>query len=212
MQLIWLGHAGFKITTKNNFVIFIDPFAGEDEHYEQKASLILISNEGYHHLSYEKVKKLRADSTVILANSQAAYELDGEAMNPGDVQQVGDVKVKAVKARSDRPGIGKKEGEGLGFLLNIEGKIIYFAGTTDLIPEIKEIVCDVALLPVASATTMSPQEALQAVEMIKPKLAIPMHYGVFGGSIEEAELFKELAESKTRTKVWVLDVGKEYEI
>jgi L-ascorbate metabolism protein UlaG (beta-lactamase superfamily) len=212
MQLIWLGHAGFKITTKNNFVIFIDPFAGEDTHYEQKASLILVSNEGYHHLSYEKIKALRADSTVILANTQSAYELDGTAMNPGDVQAIGDIKIKAVRAHSERPGLGKKEGEGLGFLLNIEGKIIYFAGTTDLIPEIKEIVCDVALLPVASATTMSSQEALQAVEMIKPKLAIPMHYGVFGGSIEEAELFKELVESKTHTKVWVLEPGKEYEI
>ncbi len=212
MKLIWLGHASFKIVTKEGFVIYIDPFAGEEAEYEQKANLVLISHEGYHHLSYEKERKVKADSTVVLSTKQVAYEVNGTAINPGEEQQVGNVKVKAVHAYSTRPGIGREKGVSLGFLIHIEGKIIYFADSTGLIPEMKEIVCDIALLPVATTTTMRPQDAAQAVKTINPKLAIPMHYGLHGGTIEEAEQFKEIVESETNTKVWILEPGKGIEI
>lgn len=212
MQLTWLGHASFRIITKKGFVIYIDPFAGEEAEYGQKASLVLISHEGYHHLSYEKERKIKADTTILLSTGQVAWEVGGTAVSPGDTQEVGEVKVKAVHAYSTRPGIGREKGTALGFLIYIENKIIYFADSTDLIPEMNEIVCDIALLPVAGARTMSARNAAQAVEIIKPKLAIPMHYGLHEGTIDDAELFKEIVESKTSTKVWILEPGKGVDI
>ena len=212
MKLLWLGHASFKITTKEGFVIYIDPFAGDESEYEQPADLVLISHEGYHHFSYEKVRKIRQDNTVILSTKQVAYELDRTAMAEGEVKEVGPVKVKAVHAYSMRTGIGREKGTSFGFLINIEGKIVYFAGSTDLIPEMSEIMCDIALLPVAASRTMSAQHALQAVQTIKPKLAIPMHYGLHAGTIEDAELFKELVEQETTVSVMILEEGKEADL
>lgn len=65
---------------------------------------------------------------------------------------------------------------------------MYFAGDTDLIPEMGEIKnIDVAFLPVGGKTVMTAEEAARAVELIKPKIAIPVHC-----EIEEAERFAQL--------------------
>ncbi|MBN2111830.1 MBL fold metallo-hydrolase [Candidatus Woesearchaeota archaeon] len=212
MKLIWLGHASFRIETKDGFVIYIDPFAGDDSEYEKAASLILISHHGYHHLGYEKVRMIRQDDTSILTNSQSAYELNGIRGVVGEKYEFGDVKVKPVHAYSLRPGIGVAKGEGLGFVVYIENRILYFAGSTDLIPEMNEIVCDIALLPVAASRTMGPEEAAEAVNMIKPKVAIPMYWGSHVGTIDDAELFKEIVEEKTDVKVLIPKVDEVVEL
>ena len=212
MQIIWLGHASFKIISKEGFVIYTDPFAGDESEYEEKADLVLISHEGYHHLSYEKERKIRTDTTVVLSTKQVAYEVNGTAINPGEEKQVGPVKIRAVHAYSTRPGIGKEKGAGLGFMIYADGNIIYFAGTTDRIPEMDKIVCDIALLPVTPTHTMSPRHAADAVKTIRPKLAIPMHYGTYGGTIEDAELFKELVAGDTGIPVEILEPGKSMDI
>jgi len=212
MHITWYGHASFKIVTKDNFVIYIDPFAGGEQEYEQKADLILISHEGYHHLSYEIIRKIRGDHTKIFTTQQVAYEVTGTTIKEGEEKDLGSVKLKAVHAYSMRTGIGKEKGTSLGFLLIIENKMVYFAGSTDLIPEMKEIKCDIALLPVSPTRTMSPQHAVQAINITKPKLAIPMHYGLHGGTVEDAEMFKEEAERETEATIWILEEGKTYEI
>ena len=55
------------------------------------------------------------------------------------------------------------------------GRRIYFAGDTDLIPEMADIRADVALLPVGGTYTMDAQEAAQAAAILKPKVVVPMH-------------------------------------
>ena len=212
MQITWYGHASFKIVTKGGFVVYIDPFAGGEAEYGQMADLILISHEGYHHLSYEIIRKIRSDSTQILTTKQVSYEVNGTIFKEGEEKEVGPVKVKAVHAYSMRTGIGREKGTSLGFIISIENKILYFAGSTDLIPEMKDIKCDIALLPVSPTRTMSAQHAVEAIKITKPKLAIPMHYGLHGGTVEDAEMFKEEAERETDTTIWILEEGKAYEI
>ena len=50
----------------------------------------------------------------------------------------------------------------------------------------------VALLPVGGSFTMNSQEAAQAVALIKPSLALPMHWGSIVGNVRDAETFKKL--------------------
>jgi L-ascorbate metabolism protein UlaG (beta-lactamase superfamily) len=57
---------------------------------------------------------------------------------------------------------------------------------------------DIALLPVSGVYVMNPDEAAEAVDFIKPKLAIPMHYGSIVGGISEAEMFKEMADCEVK--------------
>jgi len=56
--------------------------------------------------------------------------------------------------------------------------------------ELKDI--DVAMLPVGGKYTMDASEAAKAANAIKPKVAVPMHYGSIVGSEEDAKKFKKL--------------------
>ncbi|MFH1613243.1 MAG: MBL fold metallo-hydrolase, partial [bacterium] len=64
----------------------------------------------------------------------------------------------------------------------------------------------VALLPIGGRFTMTAEEAVEAAKIIKPTLAIPMHYGSIVGSAKDAEEFKELCE-ENNIKVKILEKG-----
>ncbi|PNV78337.1 MAG: Zn-dependent hydrolase, partial [Thermoproteota archaeon] len=86
-----------------------------------------------------------------------------------------------------------REYGGLGYIVDLSGKRFYFAGDTDLIPEMSSIDVDIAFLPVSGTYVMTAEEAAEATRMMKTKVAIPMHYGSIVGSRRDAERFKELA-------------------
>ena len=68
-----------------------------------------------------------------------------------------------------------REAGGLGFVVTWDGDRLYFAGDTDHIPEMAEIDCEVALLPIGGKYTMDVEEAVQAAAAIVPQVAVPMH-------------------------------------
>ncbi len=89
----------------------------------------------------------------------------------------------------------------VGYIITVEGQRIYHAGDTDLIPEMSEVECDIALLPVSGTYVMTAKEAADAVSHIKTGLAVPMHYG--GGVIgteEDAREFERLARAPVEIK------------
>lgn len=77
----------------------------------------------------------------------------------------------------------------------MDGTTVYFAGDTDVIPEMKSIRCDIALLPVSGTYVMTAEEAAEAAKIINPKIAVPMHYGAIVGSDADAKKFKSLVKN-----------------
>jgi len=61
-----------------------------------------------------------------------------------------------------------------------------------------QVKADVALLPVGGTYTMDAVEAAQAANKIKPKVAIPMHWGNIVGSRQDAEKFRDLCEVEVK--------------
>jgi len=190
LHLVWLGHAGFKVKS-NNIVIYIDPYQIEED---EKADIVLITHDHYDHCSKEDVEKITKDDTIIVCNEASAKKLGVQAkiIDAGKTIDVMGIKITAVPAYN----IGKEfhpKGYGLGFIIDIAGKRIYHAGDTDVIPEMRDIKdIDIALFPVGGTYTMNAEEAVEAAELIKPRIAIPMHYGSIVGTANDAELFKEL--------------------
>ena len=78
--------------------------------------------------------------------------------------------------------------------MTVEGVRIYHAGDTDLIPEMDSFDVDIALLPVSGTYVMTAEEAVEAAKMIKPKLAIPMHYDTIVGTADDARRFCDALE------------------
>ena len=192
--ITWLGHAGFKL--KNGKTVYIDPFKVKDK--SEKADIIICTHEHYDHCSIEDIKGLAKPDTIIVTVADNQSKLSGltiggiKLIAPGGKVSIGDVTIEAVPAYNVNKRFHPRENNWVGVLVTIGGKRIYHAGDTDRIPEMKNIKCDVALLPVSGTYVMTPEEAALAAADIKPKLAIPMHIGSIIGGRAEAERFKKL--------------------
>jgi L-ascorbate metabolism protein UlaG (beta-lactamase superfamily) len=107
------------------------------------------------------------------------------------------VHVLAVPAYNDGKPFHPRENDWVGYVFTVDKVTIYHTGDTDLIPEMKDIECNIALLPVSGTYVMNAEEAANAANIIKPDVAIPMHWGALIGAKEDAENFKKHASCKT---------------
>lgn len=190
----WLGHDSFRIEG-SGMVIYIDPWQIPDG---PAADLILITHDHYDHCSPEGVVRIQTPHTVIMTVEAAAKKLSGtvRVVQAGERREVGEVMVETVPAyninKFREPGlVFHPRGAGLvGYVLTVDERRIYHTGDTDLIPEMADIRCDIALLPVSGTYVMTAAEAAEAARLIRPKLAIPMHYGRGIGSDADARQFE----------------------
>lgn len=173
-----LGHASFRLDGPPT--IYFDPTTLRDEMIP--ANIILISHEHNDHYLPSVLRQISTVETVIITNDTVAAKLKnanvaGEvrALKPGEETTVGDVMIQTVPAYNTDTSHHPKEALGLGFIVSVGGERLYFAGDTDRIPEMQDIECDVALLPIGGFYTMNIQEAAEAAADIGAKVVVPMH-------------------------------------
>ncbi len=207
VKLQWLGHASFKITDANT-VIYIDPWKLKDSPGD--ATLVLVSHSHFDHYSAGDVAKVSGRDTKLVASEDViSQEGKGQAMKPGQAIDIAGVKVTAVAAYNLEKQFHPKSNNWLGFIIEIAGKKIYYAGDTDLTPEMKALKdIDLALLPVGGTYTMNPAEAAEATKQFKPKMALPYHWGDIIGSQADADEFAK----KAACEVSVLKPGQSLEL
>ncbi len=203
----WLGHASFRIS-HDDTVIYIDPW--KQKHSLGDATLVLVSHDHYDHYSKEDIAKVSGPSTKLIASADVVVkENAGEPIMPGLTIELGGVRVIAVPAYNPKKEFHPKANNWVGFVIELGSKRIYYAGDTDLTEEMKSLKnIDAALLPVGGKYTMDATDAAQAANHIKPKLAIPYHWGDIVGSRSDAERFAGAAACDTK----VLMPGESAEI
>lgn len=195
-NIIWLGHATFKIVNKK--VIYIDPWKVKEK---DSADIILVSHSHFDHLSIEDVEKVRGEGGIVVTTSDSASQLsrDVRILAPGAKINIDDILIEGVPSYNIGKDFHPRNNDWLGFIITVNGKRIYYAGDTDVTPEMKMLTnIDIALLPVGGTYTMTCKEAADAANAFKPKIAIPYHWGDIVGSKSDAEKFKELFEGETR--------------
>lgn len=189
-KIRWLGHDGFEIAAEG-ITLIIDPFQVEGE---RKADVILVTHAHYDHCSVDDITRLLKPTTVIVTEPESAEKLgavcnDIRVVGPGDSLTVGGVPIEAVRAYNVDKDFHPKSKNWLGFIVTVDGTRIYHSGDTDLIPEMGDLVVDIALLPVSGTYVMTADEAVEAARRIMPKIAVPMHYDSIVGSSADAERF-----------------------
>lgn len=189
----WLGHDTFKVI--GDKVIYTDPFKIKKM---DRADIILITHEHYDHCSPEDVKKVQGPDTVIVTTPDCAKKLSGniKTVKPGDKLNVLGIEIEAVPAYNTNKQFHRRDKNWVGYIFTAQGQRIYIAGDTDRIPEMKNLRVDIALLPVSGTYVMTADEAIEAALDIKPRLAIPMHYGSIVGDKKDAQRFAEGLKGK----------------
>ncbi len=193
---------------KNSQTIYFDPYQLPEGKLE-KADLILVSHEHFDHCSTKDLQKISDKNTTIVASEQCQSILNPlknqvkkiNYLKPGQGLDVSGIKIEAVPAynvdKFRSPGIPfhPKFDNKCGYVVTVDGKRLYHAGDSDFIQEMRTLKnIDIAFLPVSGTYVMTAHEAADAAMVMKPRVAIPMHYGTIIGSRDDAESFKFVAK------------------
>jgi len=193
----WLGHDSFRLDGSST--VYIDPWKLAAD--APPADLILITHDHYDHFSPDDIARLSTPRTTLIGPASVTAQVDGVAavtLSAGETATVGGVTVTAVPAynidKFRQPGevFHPRAAGGLGYIVELDGRRIYHAGDTDAIPEMRDVRCDVALLPVSGTYVMTAAEAAEACRMISAAAAVPMHYGDIVGTAADAARFEGL--------------------
>lgn len=225
MKLKYFAHSAFQITTDGGIVILIDPYLDENKNSPAKsqnikADYIILSHAHGDHFG-DALKIAKKNKLLFICVNELATYLKSEGfkahgMNIGGsyLFDFGRVKLTIAHHGSVTPD-GVYGGSPAGILLNIENKIIYHTGDTGLFYDMKLIGemnnIDYMLLPIGDNYTMGINDAVKAVELTNPKIAIPMHYDTFPEIPADPNQFKELVE-KAGKKCRIMSFGEEIEI
>lgn len=203
IELKWLGHSAFLISNEKN--IYIDPY--NITHAEPKADIILITHSHYDHCSIADIQKIIKNGTKIIIPPDCQSKItkmenvEMQVVEPGDEIKLGNITINTIPSYNPKKQFHPKSECWLGYIVKMNNIIIYHAGDTDIIPEMEKLTGYgkkdnefIALLPVGGNYTMNAEEAAQAASIIRPSLAIPMHYGSVAGTKEDAEKFIKLCK------------------
>ncbi|MDG6225838.1 MAG: MBL fold metallo-hydrolase [Candidatus Thermoplasmatota archaeon] len=191
-KITWLGHSSFRIEHKGK-VVYIDPWKIEGG---PKADLIVVTHSHMDHFSDDDIRKVAGDDTVIIGSQDIEPSVGRSiGLKPGDEKDLGWSKVEAYRAYNPDKQFHPKANDWLGVVIDLSGYRIYHTGDTDVIPEMNEVKdIDLALVPVGGTYTMTAAEAAECVRIVKPKKAVPMHWGDIIGGRKDAEDFAKLAK------------------
>ena len=185
-------------------MIYIDPYHIGKNYND--ADMIFITHDHYDHYSEEDIDKVRKNNTIFIVPENLLNKLIKKGINdeniitldPGDAKNIDGIKVEAIHSYNiDKP-FHPKENNWLGYVIEIDGVRYYIAGDTDITEENKNIKCDVAFVPVGGTYTMNFSEAAQLINIIKPKIAVPIHYGSVVGTKQDATDFIKLLYPTTK--------------
>ena len=189
-----LTHSSIRIRCTYG-TVYIDPYqvgkAANDADY------IFITHDHYDHYSPDDIRKVTRKDTIFIVPEKMQKEVTADfgkrevhAVRPGGAYVVNDISFETVAAYNLlRPFHPKKNGW-CGYILDIDGKRVYIAGDTDATKEAKSVRCDIAMVPVGGTFTMDAGKAAELINYIKPKAAIPIHYGSVAGRPEDGEIFR----------------------
>jgi L-ascorbate metabolism protein UlaG (beta-lactamase superfamily) len=225
MKLKYFSHSAFLITTDNGINILIDPFITGNPTCpvtadQISANYIILTHAHGDHVGDAFEIARRCNSTFICVNELANYCIDkgfnAHNMHIGGshIFEFGRVKFTIAHHGSMTPD-NTYGGEPAGVLITINDKIIYHTGDTGLFYDMKLIgemnKIDYMLLPIGDNFTMGIDDAVKAVELANPTVAVPMHYNTFPVIAADPQIFKSKVEAINKIAL-VMNFGEEINI
>ncbi|MEB3774302.1 MAG: metal-dependent hydrolase [Desulfurococcales archaeon] len=224
-RITYYGHAAFRLELDGKNIL-IDPWLDNPlspvkPNDVRDIDIVIITHaHGDHVGNAEQILRNNPNSKLV-----AIYELASDVGSKAGIDQsriiggniggpmrVDGIEIALTPATHSSQGIGNPT----GVIVRGREGTVYHAGDTGVMMDMKLIreiyKPHIALLPIGGHFTMDPIEAAKAVELLNPRVAIPMHYATFPVLYGKPEDFKKLVESKCLpTDVVILKPGESYE-
>ena len=197
VKIKYMGQGTARITTEDNKVIYIDPYAGDD--YSMAADLILETHDHFDHSQLDLVSNRNADCKIIT---------EKEALVNGEHKTFD---LPFVKVISVEAGYNKNHdvNKCVGYVLEFKnGKKVYFSGDTSTTKQMSEMASmniDYAFYCTDGKYNMGNEEAAECAKLVNAKHNIPYHNDPNDG----IHFDRKLAEAWTAPNKMIVDVNEE---
>lgn len=224
----WLGHSAFRLESPNGLVIYIDPFLSgnpstPDDHKDPDDIDFILLTHGHEDHVGDTIELAEKTGCKVVSQVELSGLLkknglnDDQAVefNKGGSLHFDDFSVTLVNANHSSSFQGEYAGEAGGIVLSFEDDIcFYHMGDTNIFTDLELYAAmyepHVVAAPMGDYYTMGPQEAAMCIEMLNPKLAIPIHYGTFPVLTGEAEDFEHFVKEYSDADVTIPEAGEQF--
>ncbi|HZT92823.1 MAG TPA: metal-dependent hydrolase [Gaiellaceae bacterium] len=213
-SLTWLGHASFRLDSSDGRRIYVDPFLSgptfpESEKNIERADAIAVTHgHGDHAGDVPGLAQKLGCPVLAIVELAGWFEKNGVpgdnliAFNKGGTVEAGGFKVTMTNAfhSGGAPDDTSYAGEPAGYVVEADGRRVYFAGDTCVFGDMQLIARlyepDVAVLPIGDHFTMGPKEAALALELLGNPRCVPCHWGTFPLFTGTPEQLAELTSAR----------------
>lgn len=190
-----------SIRIEGSETVYFDPFEVESESHD--ADVIFVTHEHHDHFDPDSITKVKKESTILFAPKSMKDKVISESgiapekcvfMEPGEKYEQGEILIEAVPAYNKMKPFHTKGKKWIGYIVKMDNTCYYVAGDTDVNEDIKQVQCDVALIPIGGHFTMDKKQAADYIAALKPKAVIPTHYGSIIGNKSDGQDFMKALE------------------
>lgn len=185
------------IRIEGDRTIYFDPYKFPEERHD--ADVIFITHRHFDHFSAADISKVGKADTIIVAPESMAQDVADLGLGavktvvPGSTYSIDELSFETTFAYN--PGTSArhlKSNNWVGYIVTMGAVRYYIAGDTNFVPELQSVTADVVFLPVGGGSSMDAEEAANAAAEIMPTVAVPIHFGVTAGDIDDATHFVDI--------------------
>lgn len=193
-----------SIKISDGLTIYFDPYDIKEKIYN--ADYIFITHSHWDHFDLDSINNLVNEKTIIIGPSSVIEKLDSNyktlEVKPENIYNLNNISFMTVPAYNIDKEYHPKDAGYVGYIVTLNNVTYYIAGDTDVLDELKVIKADVIFLPVGGTYTMTKEEAVELANTIKPKYAIPIHYGLAVGDELDAKCFVNNIDKEIESKIF----------